>query len=204
MADDFDPGASPRARGNRGRAVSVPPMPGCIPASAGESTDAIRDVRVARVHPRERGGIVSVVPTRKTSVGASPRARGNPTTTLFFDGLNGCIPASAGESRGPCTCRGRRRVHPRERGGIYARSGLRLREGGASPRARGNLNVAVAWVRRTGCIPASAGESAPRRARRPDPWVHPRERGGITLGGLAAAQRTGASPRARGNRRAPQ
>ena len=71
---------------------------------------------------------------------------------------------------------------------------------GASPRARGNRGAPADGDLRTGCIPASAGESCFRRSASFANWVHPRERGGIDRLRSMRPDEAGASPRARGNR----
>ena len=175
-------GASPRARGNRVNTRLAPSTAGCIPASAGESPANDDSKSIDRVHPRERGGISAGVYHSLFPLGASPRARGNrphrPAAVVWL----GCIPASAGES-----CRGtgrdaRRRVHPRERGGIRTNTTTMAPRRGASPRARGNPACGAHVGGHRGCIPASAGESSPRVAMPTARRVHPRERGGIVPG----------------------
>ena len=174
---------------------------GCIPASAGESGAFWRMSDNVGVHPRERGGIRFRGTGDRTAAGASPRARGNRRARMTHPVRFGCIPASAGESQTECIGASPERVHPRERGGITAAAGGTRAGEGASPRARGNRPCLADVHQAEGCIPASAGESAPPNLLRVACGVHPRERGGIGANFRTVGDEWGASPRARGNRR---
>jgi len=93
-------------------------------------------------------------------------------------------------------------VHPRVRGGTVRRSCQSASASGASPRARGNRGPRHRRRGRDGCIPACAGEPANRRRMSFACAVHPRVRGGTRLAPPHCRANGGASPRARGNRRA--
>ena len=72
-------------------------------------------------YPRERGGTQSCVYFHRSSLGLSPRARGNPADRQAVISAIGPIPASAGEpklSLKPMLPQG---AYPRERGGTSSR-----------------------------------------------------------------------------------
>ncbi len=158
-------GLSPRARGNRCDPSQVHSPSGPIPASAGEPEILGISRLTNRAYPRERGGTGPSVRGRHRARGLSPRARGNPSSSLVTVSAVGPIPASAGE---PCrlvlaaTMRG---AYPRERGGTGQRHASPIRQQGLSPRARGNLHFAISFRDNLGPIPASAGEPSHQNHR---------------------------------------
>ena len=137
--------------------------------------------------------------------GLSPRVRGNLAGRASDRGLDGSIPASAGEP--PVLIQSARGfwVYPRECGGTYAMPMLEARNGnaGLSPRVRGNLRTGRRSNRFVRSIPASAGEPSFLKFQRMVERVYPRECGG-TLRGTASSSgqlhQAGLSPRVRGNR----
>ena len=108
-------GLSPRARGNRGRSVSV-----------------------AWAYPRGRGGTHVCASLVVAGRGLSPRARGNRFGVSWRGRAWGPIPAGAGEPgrRSPMTRT--IRAYPRGRGGTIDLAHARGDVLGLSPRARGN------------------------------------------------------------------
>ncbi len=173
-------GASPRARGNRGRPAPPPAPLGCIPACAGEPTAWHWRSSGRRVHPRVRGGTSRTESVSAAEPGASPRARGNLRGRLLPVPRAGCIPACAGEPAHRRRSPSNGRVHPRVRGGTLQNS---LCSGDSH-----------------GCIPACAGEPTERALVIEAAAVHPRVRGGTDSLGTLTPDGWGASPRARGNR----
>ena len=171
-------GPSPRARGKPIANSHAAKLPRSIPASAGEARPPGKGRRPRRVHPRERGGSAKVLASLGIVWGPSPRARGKPERRTSTQLPCRSIPASAGEARSGSTGSGRRRVHPRERGGSNDVPKYCLLAAGPSPRARGKLCQHGALVLQRGSIPASAGEASYPAWRRPNTRVHPRERGG--------------------------
>ncbi len=196
-------GASPRARGNPGRAPSAISSRGCIPACAGEPWTRGRAPGGRRVHPRVRGGTYATTQSFDGGPGASPRARGNLSVLVHPVQHDGCIPACAGEPIGRSRFGRHSRVHPRVRGGTVVVQPHAVRRPGASPRARGNRRIGAKPNPPQGCIPACAGEPAAGPAAGRRTRVHPRVRGGTGVDKMLKVLTTGASPRARGNPHRP-
>ena len=170
-----------------------------IPACAGEPSSVMWYRSCRRVYPRVCGGTSSVNRRNRFRLGLSPRVRGN---RLGVDDLQphaGSIPACAGEPRsGPGTPRPSR-VYPRVCGGTTPRRAGGRRRRGLSPRVRGNQRSRPPGRRAPRSIPACAGE--------PPRWtwtswrgkVYPRVCGGTSGGSGFSWDRTGLSPRVRGN-----
>ena len=76
-------GLSPRGRGNLVEMPGRPHITRSIPAWAGEPSDGWHFSRSARVYPRVGGGTLSRCPVDPTSLGLSPRGRGNQPLTLI-------------------------------------------------------------------------------------------------------------------------
>ena len=91
------------------------------------------------------------------------------------------------------------KVYPRECGGTRQPRRRRKCGRGLSPRVRGNHVRAGSWVRRTGSIPASAGEPVAHSRCLRHTGVYPRECGGTTLDASTSHGQSGLSPRVRGN-----
>ena len=132
-------------------------------------------------------------------MGPSPRVRGSHTNRSRSQAICGSIPACAGEpSRGRLPgCRPG--VHPRVCGGARQQPHLLALLEGPSPRVRGSRHAGHSHARRSGSIPACAGE--PFRivsAARPW-WVHPRVCGGAIVRPDTIADWKGPSPRVRGS-----
>jgi hypothetical protein len=70
-------GLSPHARGNPLQAVSVPVLPGPIPACAGEPPPSVHSGAVGWAYPRMRGGTCELTGDDPALLGLSPHARGN-------------------------------------------------------------------------------------------------------------------------------
>ena len=115
----------------------------------------------------------------------------------------GSIPAWAGEPR-PLPCRKQRlRVYPRVGGGTCLTTSTRSPSTGLSPRGRGNPVRYPERPEGARSIPAWAGEPLlPARSLR-SVRVYPRVGGGTDSLGVSLQQRSGLSPRGRGNRRRP-
>ncbi len=192
-------GPSPPARGSREVQDGPRRERGSIPACAGEPTAASRNIACAWVHPRLRGGALTMLGEAFRLSGPSPPARGSPTPASRWARGRGSIPACAGE---PHPTRGHEvggRVHPRLRGG--APSPLRGDEvvEGPSPPARGSPKAEEDEGARGGSIPACAGEPTGNRHGARKSWVHPRLRGGATVPPMSTSTPMGPSPPARGS-----
>ena len=158
-----------------------------------------------------------------SSWGLSPRMRGNQYVGFSVYGLDGSIPAHAGEPerirRNVAVKWPGRRVYPRACGGTIYRpqveewvQGLspRMRGtwyemaeaasmGGLSPRMRGNHKGFVGDVGGAGSIPAHAGEPKDSLLCDISIGVYPRACGGTVGMSGAAFGLSGLSPRMRGN-----
>ena len=192
-------GLSPRVRGNPERYPDADVVLRSIPASAGEPPQSSQSPRKSRVYPRECGGTRMMSEKSSSSLGLSPRVRGNLPGRLCAAHRRGSIPASAGEPQGAPLAQSAARVYPRECGGTYSRSALPQIGSGLSPRVRGNRRRACSWAGPLGSIPASAGE--PWTCRKGPRWtgVYPRECGGTSLALSPPPCLWGLSPRVRGN-----
>ncbi len=91
------PGLSPHARGNHIPAIQRPPVPGPIPACAGEPVSASIHGLDLGAYPRMRGGTHGTRAHPLVQQGLSPHARGNPEKNTRSISAQGPIPACAGE-----------------------------------------------------------------------------------------------------------
>ena len=114
------------------------------------------------------------------------------------DGIRS-IPARAGEPIRRGTATRQSRVYPRACGGTYRPIPPIPLRSGLSPRVRGNLRNSEHPLSYQRSIPARAGE--PETQHTPAPWiaVYPRACGGTAYIGVLGIDRTGLSPRVRGN-----
>ena len=131
-------GLSPRVRGNHTGLAKPPMIMRSIPACAGEPAQRVAVAVIVMVYPRVCGGTISAPDSWATSLGLSPRVRGNPLAK--GDGVCGVrsIPACAGEPDYIISCTGRPSVYPRVCGGTSRAFAALLTRGGLSPRVRGN------------------------------------------------------------------
>ena len=131
-------GLSPRVRGNHAEWWSHRHLRRSIPASAGEPPPA-RPQRLGHpVYPRECGGTFKNCATLLSSMGLSPRVRGNRDCHGALADVRRSIPASAGEPHTLTVTGDVIAVYPRECGGTDAEGGPMQFERGLSPRVRGN------------------------------------------------------------------
>ena len=171
-------GLSPPTRGIHRRPLVVADARGSIPAYAGDPFVLPDVAKYEPVYPRLRGGSTGRG-TRTTSPhGLSPPTRGIPAGAIDGGGSDRSIPAYAGDpiptqaSRTPST------VYPRLRGGSQ-----RGRYGvgsvlGLSPPTRGIRRYAAPRCRRSGSIPAYAGDPSCIGIVIASAEVYPRLRGG--------------------------
>ena len=172
---------------------------GSIPACAGEPSDGPKVYAGGKVYPRVCGGTSSSLSSRMTSMGLSPRVRGNRLERVLHRGVPRSIPACAGEPRGAAHPPATVVVYPRVCGGTPGGGTSSGDRGGLSPRVRGNLRWPVIRRDRNRSIPACAGE--PSRPSKPKShWaVYPRVCGGTIREELQPDVAKGLSPRVRGN-----
>ncbi len=211
-------GLSPQARGKQSDGGWIRCTRGPIPASAGETSDHIRQSFEKRAYPRKRGGNMRTKNKRYMMSGLSPQARGKLIAAATALTPPGPIPASAGETQWQRVGSPAVWAYPRKRGGnqVYTRNHPRVK--GLSPQARGKLIHARNRLRYRGPIPASAGETPsllyfvslarayPRkRGGNEVSWhldpaakAYPRKRGGNRADRVMRHACSGLSPQARG------
>ncbi len=145
------------------------------------------------------GGTVRTPSSHSVVPGLSPRVRGNHDLGHFLGGLDGPIPACAGEPFAPRSGSRPAWAYPRVCGGtlMYARSLLPLE--GLSPRVRGNQVRMTGRLVRFGPIPACAGEPSTPAFSRASDWAYPRVCGGTRARASSTSTGWGLSPRVRGN-----
>ena len=139
-------GSSPRGRGTRPRARARHGGQRFIPARAGNTSPASGPARCPSVHPRAGGEHLCAEHRPACLVGSSPRGRG----TRGADAL-----------RPP-----REPVHPRAGGEHSWQQVLTSRLLGSSPRGRGTLGRGIGREDGDRFIPARAGNTRCRLARR--------------------------------------
>ena len=192
-------GLSPRVRGNLVGFGHIGQASGSIPACAGEPPPDSTIPAPGPVYPRVCGGTLPASRNAQSLPGLSPRVRGNHEVCIAVANLVGSIPACAGEPNKRMARHYARRVYPRVCGGTASLCDVTLRNGGLSPRVRGNrekMNYAFVLAR---SIPACAGEPRCSGAR-PTAWrVYPRVCGGTVSSSSRLWPNRGLSPRVRGN-----
>ena len=92
----------------------------------------------------------------------------------------------------------RRRAHPRECGADADSARARFFSRGSSPRVRGRPRLCRKNKRRTGLIPASAGQTRAGRSDYNEATAHPRECGADLVRDAVGYRPGGSSPRVRG------
>ena len=151
-------GLSPRVRGNPACVPSAQGLVRSIPACAGEPVGPAPRTRGARVYPRVCGGTWSCGFSMASSLGLSPRVRGNPWCRVVRRRRGGSIPACAGEPLSVASASFARWVYPRVCGGTVPDSHSISYFVGLSPRVRGNPSAHRRAGAVAGSIPACAGE----------------------------------------------
>ena len=173
-------GLSPRVRGNRRRCPGCRRSGGSIPACAGEPRRNHRSASCLRVYPRVCGGTLKRQRDIMTTLGLSPRVRGNPFAADPTIRATGSIPACAGEPIRCSTRRYPRRVYPRVCGGTTSSASGVADDSGLSPRVRGNPGWCVRRRNHLGSIPACAGEPPLPLSESLKSRVYPRVCGGTS------------------------
>ena len=192
-------GLSPRVRGNQVAGNSARAGAGSIPACAGEPCGIAHPLRDLAVYPRVCGGTSSVEIISDRFSGLSPRVRGNLSRKRSSISTSGSIPACAGEPRKGYQHPAAGRVYPRVCGGTCSASSRNGRNGGLSPRVRGNRTRAAAGAMAARSIPACAGEPFWELMQASSLAVYPRVCGGTSLRPFIRRRPAGLSPRVRGN-----
>ena len=154
-------GSSPRMRGTLPRDITELESCGIIPAYAG-NTVFIADAGCPVLdHPRVCGEHLTNGVNGDGYRGSSPRMRGTLVAELPLHGLDGIIPAYAGNTLTCTSRRSRPRDHPRVCGEHGYIPPLLLPLPGSSPRMRGTPKREDARHRLPWIIPAYAGNTDP-------------------------------------------
>ena len=194
-------GLSPRTRGKPHATLHEIKLSRSIPAHAGETRLARSASSGSRVYPRARGGNHRKFFALLGVGGLSPRTRGKPCCLCGVYGVQGSIPAHAGETRTKRPKPKTQRVYPRARGGNEKLTRAERNMRGLSPRTRGKHRGATHKENLLGSIPAHAGETVWYAANHAAMWVYPRARGGNLMWLTAFLIGMGLSPRTRGKHR---
>ncbi len=132
--------------------------------------------------------------------GLSPRVRGNLCQLAHGRVRERSIPACTGEPSSSPRSDGPELVYPRVYGGTTPVSRRPGRDGGLSPRVRGNLFRGGGGMKAPRSIPACTGEPFAWAAGCSAGMVYPRVYGGTAFHEISDAGEQGLSPRVRGNR----
>ena len=171
-------GSSPRVRGKRDFSADVINTARIIPASAGQTCDARRQIAGGADHPRECGANTPTGRKARPTRGSSPRVRGKPSLE--------------------CPWTDRPPDHPRECGANEVVPPCQTVSVGSSPRVRGKREGEPNNSPSVRIIPASAGQTPAT------PWHglpttdHPRECGANAAHANQSDNHAGSSPRVRG------
>ena len=170
-----------------------------IPACAGEPAPARAIARTATVYPRVCGGTAVGADVGGGGHGLSPRVRGNRAGRRLPTASARSIPACAGEPSSRRSPRSRAGVYPRVCGGTAGVISGRQRDGGLSPRVRGNPLPGKHYLICRRSIPACAGEPERLMPTSVTDRVYPRVCGGTRARRPRQPVPFGLSPRVRGN-----
>ena len=132
-------GSSPRIRGEFDLHISSPGGDGIIPANTGRIRGASWSQARSRDHPREYGENPSSISASLTSVGSSPRIRGESPPTGSTATVAGIIPANTGRITGRPASGAAGGDHPREYGENQLPTPRGHQQAGSSPRIRGEF-----------------------------------------------------------------
>ena len=130
-------GSSPRVRGTRTSSRIYGRVRGIIPACAGNTEGLNVHLHLRRDHPRVCGEHNGKIPSGAGMLGSSPRARGTQARLGRGDGVDGIIPACAGNTEGLNVHLHLRRDHPRVCGEHATSMSSVNGAVGSSPRVRG-------------------------------------------------------------------
>ena len=194
-------GSSPLARGTHTADLGGDTTTGLIPARAGNTGSGSAAGGVLGAHPRSRGEHDTAEARGERAAGSSPLARGTHRAAKVAIGWLGLIPARAGNTPTLRAYRWPAQAHPRSRG-EHINSPDKQRAGvGSSPLARGTLFYHSYRSRRTGLIPARAGNTRGCILRVWHGRAHPRSRGEHSSKAERVGNSWGSSPLARGTRK---
>ena len=192
-------GLSPRVRGNLIDSDTGIINRGSIPACAGEPSPTWSMTLAGVVYPRVCGGTAPRRGGHDPRLGLSPRVRGNRAAPRRLRGIEGSIPACAGEPTTGAATASTAEVYPRVCGGTDHGRGDGQHGRGLSPRVRGNRRPSQRHRAEGGSIPACAGEPRICVLRLRVIGVYPRVCGGTSNHSRRCRSERGLSPRVRGN-----
>ena len=192
------PGSSPLTRGKRRRPDFRRAPARLIPAHAGKTYERKTGQPITAAHPRSRGENRRRYPDSCRPQGSSPLTRGKRRCRGGNRGHERLIPAHAGKTHARGAVRWCRRAHPRSRGENLVDSLYGVLRAGSSPLTRGKHAQEDRPQAHQRLIPAHAGKTVAKSAKRwPDP-AHPRSRGENLVDSLYGVLRAGSSPLTRG------
>ena len=174
-----------------------------IPACAGNTAQWTSRTNRLRDHPRVCGEHRRACRQRPMIRGSSPRVRGTPYRYRDVVGFEGIIPACAGNTHGNSGLPRDIRDHPRVCGEHGQRCQPAVPQLGSSPRVRGTLAPEQDAVRRSGIIPACAGNTYFELVHFLIYGDHPRVCGEHISPESMGRPELGSSPRVRGTHSAP-
>ena len=193
-------GLSPRMRGNRVCGEACAKRLGSIPAHAGQPRGACPSAGRREVYPRACGATLISPSSSISTIGLSPRMRGNPNPSYLSVLTKGSIPAHAGQPYDADPTAGSLTVYPRACGATFPQETAQAETRGLSPRMRGNPVHYRAGRQRGGSIPAHAGQPRFTQSCHFTREVYPRACGATRRTQATRACARGLSPRMRGNR----
>ena len=194
------PGSSPRMRGTPHELRDGRVIDGIIPAYAGNTWNRQRQASPCWDHPRVCGEHAVLNSDALPFTGSSPRMRGTLLHHALALASGGIIPAYAGNTCETCEGSSDGGDHPRVCGEHAMVSATALAVRGSSPRMRGTQSRCRPCMRRTGIIPAYAGNTRGGSNATADIRDHPRVCGEHTSRNSSRRRMTGSSPRMRGTR----
>ena len=156
-------GLSPRVRGNLTLGLCAAPIPGPIPACAGQPAGHLEGRMPGGAYPRVCGATETTPQWPSLPWGLSPRVRGNPETPTRQQPGNGPIPACAGQPLEHFRKVAAVGAYPRVCGATQSSFLPCLSCQGLSPRVRGNRALLLFVPRLLGPIPACAGQPLTQR-----------------------------------------
>ena len=192
--------SSPLSRGIPWRRRSRARVARIIPALAGNTASTSDVSSRTQDHPRSRGEYSTSIRPRKTQEGSSPLSRGILRSVCGPRGLDGIIPALAGNTLTQCLRHPLTRDHPRSRGEYALPSFILKYQDGSSPLSRGIPLWPLRHEPPARIIPALAGNTSSITESSAVPRDHPRSRGEYVTSSNAWTGPEGSSPLSRGIR----
>ena len=191
-------GSSPHMRGTHDTVWNIDFIDGIIPAYAGNTEVTINRLTPLRDHPRICGEHRLPAITTKPTSGSSPHMRGTQHHWLSRWWNVGIIPAYAGNTWADSPFCQRVRDHPRICGEHPQGRAIRWPNQGSSPHMRGTREPCARRHRRSGIIPAYAGNTPSMVLVDVAAWDHPRICGEHPVIAFTTAMMPGSSPHMRG------